>query len=400
VYKSSESGSGEEESASDSESSDDSSVYAGTEPVSKLQRRKSILTSLPPEGSEEEDGRLPPTKKIRSDVFKEEVKTEDPSEEPLSLQPPCKGAPILSAVGNTVGASSRVDGRKIGDSLQDDELQCLEPPPNFLRVGEWSSNGETAARTHFKYVHNENAKYIQQKKVTLRTDKEGGQSTPSVRTPSTAQRVDQSSHSSSFTFPPVSGHTQSSMLPYSTSSLYSQDGYRQSETGRWGDSLRYQMGGYPHAHQLMSSSRSSSGSGKTPSQSSQRAVGIRGVDNALTPQTVPSMMRPQFDPSMAEMTQANSELMQRPLMILPNNAMDYFPVHPAVNSPMIGSFPGYAIMGGIPAVAPEQHYQYSMYHQMMAQQQQQQQQQMVVQLAQQPGQEPTPIHKPVIVHST
>ena len=47
-------------------------VWAGLEIVSScLQRRKSILTSLPPEGSEEEDGRLPPTKKIRSDVFKE-----------------------------------------------------------------------------------------------------------------------------------------------------------------------------------------------------------------------------------------------------------------------------------------------------------------------------------------
>ena len=93
-------------------------------------------------------------------------------DEPLSLQPPCKGTPILSAAGNPSSGSGRVDGRKLGDSPQDDELQYLEPPPNFLRVGKWSSNGETAARTHFEYVHNENAKYIQQKKVTLRTDKE------------------------------------------------------------------------------------------------------------------------------------------------------------------------------------------------------------------------------------
>ena len=341
-------------------------------------------------------------------------------DEPLSLQPPCKGTPILSAVGNPSSGSGRVDGRKMGDSPQDDELQYLEPPPNFLRVGKWSSNGETAARTHFEYVHNENAKYIQQKKVTLRTDKEVcifvlsvcvlyqlpvvllqvAQGTPSARTPSTAgHRMDHSGHPSSFTFPPMPGHTQTSMPAYTSSPLiYSQEGLRQHD--RWGEPFRFPLQSYPHAHQMMSTARPSSGSGKSSSQGSQRSLATRPLDNVVSNQPTIPILRTPFDQAVpGEMTQAN-ELMQRQLMIFPNNMEYIAPMH-SVNSQPIGSFSNYAIMSGLHSVTPEQ-YQYNMY-QLMAQQQQQQQQQqqIVVQLAQQSGQgEPAPIHKPVIVNSS
>ena len=197
------------------------------------------------------------------------------------------------------------------------------------------------------------------------------------------------------------GHTPTSMPAYTSSPLiYSQENLRQHE--RW-EPFRFPLQGYPHSHPMMSTARSSSGSGKSSSQGSQRSLATRPLENVVSNQpTIPMLRTPPFDPTVpGEMTQSNAELMQRQLMIFPNNMEYIAPMH-SVNSQPIGSFPNYAIMH---SVTPEQYHQYNMY-QLMAQQhhqqqQQQQQQQIVVQLAQQSGQgEPTPIHKPVIVNSS
>ena len=91
------------------------------------------------------------------------IKREEPSD---------KGATTSSSRVSPMSGEEHEDTpSQDGDAMQEDEFISPPTPTSFRRVVPRGTDGEVSARTHLNYIHPENAHYLMQKKVQIRSDK-------------------------------------------------------------------------------------------------------------------------------------------------------------------------------------------------------------------------------------